>query len=79
MPDVIEFVNDWFAEVEGAPGRLNQVAFRKGTRLRAEVHAIAKRGGRPAEMANLRLADGTTALEIPLSRITVIGEQSRAA
>ena len=34
MPEVIEFVHDWFAEVESTLGRLNQVAFRKGTRLR---------------------------------------------
>jgi hypothetical protein len=79
MPEVIEFVNDWFAEVEGSPGRLNQVAFRKATSLRAEIHLLAKGGGRPAEVVNLRFADGTTALDTPLSRIAVRGERSRAA
>ncbi len=78
MPDVIEFTHDWFAEVESTPGRLKQVAFRKGARLRAEVrHVVGSEG--IAEAADLRLADGTTALRVPLSCMAVVKGQSRAA
>ena len=46
MSQVIQFVQDWFAEVEGkgTPGRLRQVAFRRGARLRAEVRPLADGG-----------------------------------
>ena len=77
MPEVIEFVKDWFAEVEGEPGRLRQMAFLRGSRLRADVHRIDANNG-VAKVANLRLADGTTALHVPVSCIAVI-EQARAA
>ena len=78
MLDDIEFVLDWFAEVQdkGVPGRLRQVAFRKGTRLRADVCPVEDRNG---QLADLRLTDGTTALRVPLSRIAVVHQKSRAA
>jgi hypothetical protein len=77
MSENIEFVKDWFAEVEGEAGRLRQVAFRRGSRLRADVHRIGASNGVP-EAANLRLADGTTALHVPLFCIAVV-DQARAA
>ena len=62
MRDVIEFVHDWFAEVETVPGRMRQVAFRKGMFLQAEV----RRGESVIGSANLHLPDGTVALGVPL-------------
>lgn len=77
MPEVIEFVHDWFAEVESTPGLLKQVAFRRGVRVCAEVCRVNAGNGLP-QVADLRLADGTTILHVPLSRITFEG-QARAA
>jgi hypothetical protein len=78
MPEVIEFVEDWFAEIEDAPGRLRQFAFRKGVTMIVEVrHADSAKG--LAEVADLRLADGTTALRVPLSLFAVVENQTRAA
>jgi hypothetical protein len=78
MLDEFEFVLDWFAEVQdqGAPGRLRQVAFRKGKRLRAEVRPVEDGNG---QLADLRLADGTTALRVPLSRFVRVDQNLRAA
>jgi hypothetical protein len=76
MPEV-EFVADWFAEVERGPGRMEQVAFRKGARVRAEVRPL--QGGGKEERADLRLADGGIARAVPLSRIAVAAGQARAA
>jgi hypothetical protein len=78
MPTLIEFVQDWFAEVEAAPGRLRQVAFRRGDRLRADIRRIGDEVG-SAEVADLGLADGTTALHIPVSRFALIGGLKAAA
>jgi hypothetical protein len=78
LPEEIEFVHDWFAEIEGAPGRLRQLSFRKGARMRAEVRHVPREKGR-AEAADLRLADGTTALRVPLMRFRVVEDQARAA
>ena len=77
MPAVIEFVHDWFAEVESAPGRLRQVAFRRGAMVHAEIRPLDS-GKRAAPSANLRLADGTTVLDVPLSCISVVGDRARA-
>ncbi len=70
MADNIVFVQDWFAEVESAPGRMRQVAFRRGARVRAEIQPVAN-GDNPAEMADLRLVNGMTARHVPLARIAV--------
>jgi len=78
MPELIEFVHDWFAEVESTPGRLKQVAFRRGTRLRAHVRPVATEKG-VAEVVDLRLADGTTALQVPVAHLAVVEERARAA
>ncbi len=78
MPEVIEFVRQWFAEVESTPGRLRQVAFRRGERLRAEVCNVKRVKG-SGEVADLRLADGTTVLHVPLSLFTTVQGQARAA
>ena len=80
MSQVIQFVQDWFAEVEdkGTPGQLRQVAFRRGARLKAEVRPIDD-GGERGEAADLRLANGTTALNVPLSRFAVVEGRARAA
>ncbi len=74
MLDAIEFVHDWFAEVETVPGRMRQAAFRKGSTLRAEIRPVQGRKGN----ANLHLADGTVAVGVPLWCISV-GAQMRAA
>ena len=78
MLDEIKFVKDWFAEVQdkGAPGRVRQVAFRKGAKLRAEIRLV---DGGHEQSADLRLADGTTALGVPLASITVVAKKSLAA
>ena len=70
MTNHIEFVQDWFAEVESTPGRLRQVAFRRGEKLYAKVRPVVTNLGE-APSANLKLADGTTALHVPLSRFYV--------
>ncbi|OWK42155.1 hypothetical protein FRUB_04233 [Fimbriiglobus ruber] len=72
MTNHIEFVQDWFAEVESTPGRLRQVAFRRGEKLFAMVRPVVTNQGQ-APSANLKLADGTTALHIPLSRFSITG------
>ena len=71
MASVVEFVQDWFAEVEGEPGRMRQVAFRRGIRVRAEVHLV-NGGHELVEEADLVLADGTTARHVPLSRFAIV-------
>ena len=78
MLDDIEFVRDWFAEVQDkdTPGRLRQVAFRKGARLHAEIRPGTDGNG---ELADLRLADGTTATRVPLSHFAVVQRKSLAA
>jgi hypothetical protein len=78
MSQVIEFTQDWFAEVEGSgtPGRLRQVAFRTGATLNAEVRPV---DGEAEPTADLRLADGTTALHVPVSRFAVVGVRTKAA
>jgi hypothetical protein len=78
MSHLIEFVHDWFAEVEGALGRVKQVPFRKGERVRAEIHPVDSVKGLP-ESAHLRLENGGTARHVPLARIAIIKEQARAA
>jgi hypothetical protein len=75
MSEVIEFVGDWFAEVEGDVGRMRQVAFPRGTLLRADV-SHAEKG--PTDTADLHLADGTTARRVPLSRIAIVGSSKAA-
>ena len=70
MSDYIVFVQDWYAEVESVPGRMRQVPFRRGARLRAEIQPVAN-GDNPPEVADLRLLNGTTARHIPLARIAV--------
>ena len=77
MSTVIEFVGDWFAEVEGEEGRMRQVAFPRGTLIRADVKHAAK-GPTALDTADLLLADGTTARRVPLARIAIVGS-SRAA
>ena len=69
MPHLIEFVHDWFAEVETFPGRLRQVAFRKGMKCVAEILPVSVERN-AAESASLRLLDGTIALHVPLSRFS---------
>jgi hypothetical protein len=73
----IEFVKDWFAEVQekDSIGRLRQAAFRKGTRLRAKVLPIAGGDG----LVHLHLTDGSTALQVPLSCFALVGQTARAA
>ena len=78
MPRVIEFIQDWFAEVESAPGRLRQVAFRRGTKILAVVCPILAPAER-APAADLRLSDGTTARGVPLAHFSVGNELARAA
>jgi hypothetical protein len=68
MPHLIEFTQDWFAEVETLPGKLRQVSFRKGTKFVAEVHSAESETGLAA-CANLMMHDGT-ALRVPLSRFS---------
>ncbi len=78
MTDNIEFIRDWFAEVQdkGSPGRLRQVAFRKGTTLRAQIRPIE---GTNEKVVDLCLLNGTTALQVPVSQFVVVRRQSRAA
>jgi hypothetical protein len=77
-PKTIEFVQDWFAEVESIPGRMKQVAFRRGETVLAQVGPHREIKGEPTT-ADLRLADGTTARHVPVSHFTVAQELARAA
>ena len=78
MTTVIEFVGDWFAEVEGEAGRMRQVEFQRGTLLHARV-SLAPTEAEPNDTADLHLADGTTARHVPLSRIAIVGASRAAA
>jgi hypothetical protein len=78
MPKLIEFTQDWFAEVESAPGRMQQVAFRCGTKFRAVVCLTDNSAG-DTPTADLQLTDGTTAKGIPLAYFSVANELARAA
>ena len=77
MPNLIEFVQDWFAEVETFPGRLRQVAFRKGMKFVAEVSPVGIEQN--VESANLKMLDGTIAIHVPLSRFSQVESLPRAA
>jgi hypothetical protein len=77
MLEDIEFILDWFAEIETIPGRMRQVALRKGSRLRAEVCPIACRTG--ANLADLFFADGTVARNVPLARFVIAKRLARPA
>jgi hypothetical protein len=68
MPHLIEFIHDWFAEVQTSPGRLRQVAFQKGMKCVAEVTPDHERAS--GESANLKLHDGTIAIHVPFSRFS---------
>lgn len=74
MPKVIEFLRDWFAEVENHTGRLQQVAFRRGTTLLAVVSPAGD-----GRTANLKLIDGRTARGVPVAHFIVVEESARAA
>ena len=73
----IKFVSDWFAEVESTPGRLQQIAFRQGEAVLASVYLNERKGS--VSTANLRLANGTTAVRVPLSQFTVCDDLAWAA
>jgi hypothetical protein len=73
MPKVIEFIHDWYAEVETAPGLLHQVAFLRGTKMLADVLPVNNENDGAIETANLRLLDGRTALQVPVSRFFQTG------
>jgi hypothetical protein len=78
MAKLIEFTRDWFAEVESAPGRMRQVAFRRGTRCRAAVRPTDNSAS-DAPTADLQLTDGTTARGVPLAYFRIAEELPRAA
>jgi hypothetical protein len=66
MFHVLEFVSNWWADLEQAPGGpLEQVLIRKGTRRRARVrpHSLPGQWG-PVESADLCFEDGSTALGV---------------
>jgi hypothetical protein len=72
MYHVIEFVENWWAELERAPGQpLERVLLRRGARRRAQVrpHVVARRGG-PVEAADLLFEDGTATRDVPFACIT---------
>ncbi len=71
MSEAIEFVNDWFAEVESVPGRMRQVAFRKGAKLQVEIHPIEEG---TMLLADLGLEDGSIARHVPCAYFTVVGK-----
>jgi hypothetical protein len=73
MPKVIEFVQDWFAEVETTPGQLQQVAFHRGTKMLADVCPVNGGTQNLVETANLRMMDGRIALHVPISRFSQTG------
>ena len=78
VPKVIEFVSDWYAEVESTTGRLRQVAFRRGESFLAVIHAAEGGKGQPA-MADLRMVDGTKLRHVPLSQFSVVDSLARVA
>ena len=77
MAHLIEFTEDWFAEVQTSPGRLRQVEFQRGTKCVAEVSPDGERAS--GESANLKLHDGTVAIHIPFTRFSQTALLPRAA
>ena len=72
MYHVIEFVEDWRADLERAPGQpLERVLLRRGTRRRAQVrpHVVERRGG-PVEAADLLFENGAATRDVPFACIT---------
>jgi len=63
MYHVIEFVTDWWADVEPAPGQLlERLRVRRGTRRRARVlPRVAESADGPVETADLVFEDGSVA------------------
>ncbi len=78
MADTIEFVRTWYSEVDSADGRVRQVAYRQGTRVQAVVRPV-ENGKQSAGVADLLLADGTTARHVPRVHFLVVADQRRAA
>ncbi len=78
MAETIEFVSTWFSEVDSADGRVRQVAYRHGTRVQAVVRPV-ENGKHTADVADLLLADGTTARHVPRVHFLVVADKRRAA
>jgi hypothetical protein len=71
---VVEFVIDWWAELEWGNGRpLEQVLLRRGTRRSAVVRPrILRQGNAPIEAADLFFDDGTIARGVPFAAFTFV-------
>ncbi len=71
MYHVIEFVNDWWADLERGPGQpLEQVLLRRGTRRRAQIRPyVIERADGPVEAADLFFEDGTATRGVPFASI----------
>jgi hypothetical protein len=78
MFKLVEFTQDWFAEVESAPGRMQQIAFRRGAKFRAVV-CLTNNSADDTPTADLQLIDGTTAKGVPLAHFSVANEMAHAA
>ncbi len=73
MYHLIEFVADWWADLERGPRQpLEQVLIRRGARRRAQVrpHVVEREGEPPVETADLFFEDGTATRGVPFAAIT---------
>jgi hypothetical protein len=71
---LIEFVTDWWAELEKAPSRpLEQVVIRRGSRRRAHIRPrILAAGNGLVEVADLIFDDGAVARGVPFAAFTFV-------
>jgi hypothetical protein len=69
MYHTIEFAVPLEADLERSPGdRMERVAFRKGTRLPAQIRPYVIEGSQgPVEVADLFFADGTIVRRVPFA------------
>jgi hypothetical protein len=69
MYHTIEFAVSLEADLERSPtDRLERVAFRKGTRVPAQIRPyVIESGEDPVEVADLFFADGTTVRRVPFA------------
>ncbi len=74
MYHVIEFVKDWWADLEREPGRpVERVLLVRGSRLRAELRPrVIEAECGPVEAADLLFEDGSVARGVPYAFLTFV-------
>jgi hypothetical protein len=81
MFHIIEFVSDWWTNLERSPGgQLEHLLLRRGSRWNAEVRpSVFKRERGTTEKADLRFEDGTLARGVPYFAFTFVDAETTTA